>query len=69
MSGAPDRLRPGGLDPRRLRREFPIYQNNPGLVFLDSGASAQKQQSLRQSVSSRRIYVQSLYDASSATFP
>src|SRR5581483_5273037 len=30
------------LDPRRLRREFPIYDNNPGLVFLDSGASAQK---------------------------
>src|SRR5215475_7187663 len=30
------------LDPRALRREFPIYQNNPGLVFLDSGASAQK---------------------------
>jgi cysteine desulfurase/selenocysteine lyase len=32
----------GGIDPRRLRREFPIYDNNPGLVFLDSGASAQK---------------------------
>jgi len=30
------------LDPRALRREFPIYDNNPGLVFLDSGASAQK---------------------------
>src|ERR1700724_4902452 len=32
----------GALDARRLRREFPIYQHNPGLVFLDSGASAQK---------------------------
>jgi len=32
----------GGLDVRRLRREFPIFDNNPGLVFLDSGASAQK---------------------------
>jgi cysteine desulfurase / selenocysteine lyase len=32
----------GGLDPRRLRREFPIFERNPGLVFLDSGASAQK---------------------------
>jgi cysteine desulfurase/selenocysteine lyase len=31
-----------GLDPRRLRREFPIFEHNPGLVFLDSGASAQK---------------------------
>jgi cysteine desulfurase/selenocysteine lyase len=30
------------LDPQALRREFPIYRNNPGLVFLDSGASAQK---------------------------
>ena len=30
------------LDPRALRRAFPVYQNNPGLVFLDSGASAQK---------------------------
>jgi cysteine desulfurase/selenocysteine lyase len=33
---------PGGIDPRRLRREFPIFERNPGLVFLDSGASAQK---------------------------
>ncbi|HEX3860859.1 MAG TPA: cysteine desulfurase [Stellaceae bacterium] len=30
------------LDPRVLRREFPIFDNNPGLVFLDSGASAEK---------------------------
>jgi cysteine desulfurase / selenocysteine lyase len=30
------------LDPQALRRAFPVYQNNPGLVFLDSGASAQK---------------------------
>ena len=33
---------PGGFDPREIRREFPIFANNPGLVFLDSGASAQK---------------------------
>jgi cysteine desulfurase/selenocysteine lyase len=33
---------PGGFDPRRLRQQFPIFDNNPGLVFLDSGASAQK---------------------------
>jgi cysteine desulfurase / selenocysteine lyase len=31
-----------GFDPRRLRREFPIFANNPGLVFLDTAASAQK---------------------------
>jgi cysteine desulfurase / selenocysteine lyase len=34
------------LDPRRLRREFPIFANNPDLVFLDSAASAQKPQSV-----------------------
>ena len=33
---------PGGFDPRRLKQEFPIFANNPDLVFLDSGASAQK---------------------------
>src|SRR5258707_71406 len=31
-----------GLDPQRVRRDFPIFESNPGLVFLDSGASAQK---------------------------
>jgi len=29
-----------------LRREFPIFESNPGLVFLDSGASAQKPRSV-----------------------
>ena len=33
---------PGAFDPRVLRREFPIFANNPDLVFLDSAASAQK---------------------------
>ncbi|HZU88516.1 MAG TPA: cysteine desulfurase [Stellaceae bacterium] len=32
----------GGFDPRRLRREFPIFASNPDLVYLDSAASAQK---------------------------
>src|SRR3954449_10029175 len=32
----------GGLDVARIKREFPIFDHNPGLVFLDSGASAQK---------------------------
>src|SRR4051795_10975680 len=31
-----------GLDVGRIRKEFPIFDSNPGLVFLDSGASAQK---------------------------
>jgi cysteine desulfurase/selenocysteine lyase len=33
---------PGGFDPQLIKREFPIFANNPGLVFLDSAASAQK---------------------------
>jgi len=37
---------PGELNPRRLRREFPIFANNPDLVFLDSAASAQKPRSV-----------------------
>jgi cysteine desulfurase / selenocysteine lyase len=30
------------FDPVQIRRDFPIFANNPGLVFLDSAASAQK---------------------------
>jgi cysteine desulfurase / selenocysteine lyase len=30
------------FDPRAVKRDFPIFARNPGLVFLDSGASAQK---------------------------
>jgi cysteine desulfurase / selenocysteine lyase len=30
------------FDPRVVKRDFPIFARNPGLVFLDSGASAQK---------------------------
>ncbi|HXS40589.1 MAG TPA: cysteine desulfurase [Stellaceae bacterium] len=30
------------FDPRRVKRDFPIFANNPGLIFLDSAASAQK---------------------------
>src|SRR3954468_21871930 len=36
----------GGLDVARIKREFPIFDSNPGLVFLDSGASAQKPRSV-----------------------
>jgi cysteine desulfurase / selenocysteine lyase len=31
-----------GLDPRVVKRDFPIFATNPGLVFLDTAASAQK---------------------------
>ena len=30
------------LDPARIKCDFPIFERNPGLVFLDSAASAQK---------------------------
>ncbi len=30
------------LDPRAIKRDFPIFATNPGLVFLDTAASAQK---------------------------
>ena len=42
---------PGGFDPRRLKREFPIFASNPELVFLDSGASAQKPRSVIDRIS------------------
>src|SRR5476651_1098059 len=32
----------GAFEPRAFRRDFPIFENNPGLVFLDTAASAQK---------------------------
>src|SRR5262249_52415300 len=31
-----------GFDVRRIRRDFPIFERNPGLIFLDTAASAQK---------------------------
>ena len=31
-----------GFDVRRVRRDFPIFERNPGLVFLDTAASALK---------------------------
>ena len=42
MSIAADRNAEAGFDPRIVKRDFPIFANNPGLVFLDSAASAQK---------------------------
>jgi cysteine desulfurase/selenocysteine lyase len=30
------------LDPAEIRREFPVFERNKGLVFLDTAASAQK---------------------------
>ena len=45
MAASPLRIENGlarGFDPRIVRREFPIFATHPDLVFLDSGASAQK---------------------------
>ncbi|HEX3538650.1 MAG TPA: cysteine desulfurase [Stellaceae bacterium] len=49
MSGAPLRnfdTRTAALDVKLLRREFPVFDAHPDLVFLDSGASAQKPRSV-----------------------
>src|SRR5579875_1141584 len=32
----------GTFDAQAIRRDFPVFTNNPGLVFLDTAASAQK---------------------------
>jgi cysteine desulfurase/selenocysteine lyase len=40
LSLAPSRTQ--AFDPQALRAEFPVFANNPGLIFLDTGASAQK---------------------------
>jgi cysteine desulfurase / selenocysteine lyase len=32
----------GSLDPSAVRGDFPVFEANPGLVFLDTAASAQK---------------------------
>lgn len=42
VKAAADIQSANGFDPRRVKRDFPIFANNPGLVFLDSAASAQK---------------------------
>lgn len=31
-----------GLDPHRIRQDFPIFQNNKNLIYLDSTATSQK---------------------------
>jgi cysteine desulfurase/selenocysteine lyase len=39
------------FDPRVIKRDFPIFRNNPGVVFLDTAASAQKPQIVIDAVS------------------
>jgi cysteine desulfurase/selenocysteine lyase len=39
------------FDPRVIKRDFPIFRNNPDVVFLDSAASAQKPQVVIDAVS------------------
>ena len=62
MSGAPIRnfdVSPAAaLDVPALRREFPVFDAHPDLVFLDSGASAQKPRSVIDGVAEfyRRDY-------------
>ncbi len=39
---SPLRTPAAAFDPRAVKRDFPIFERHPRLVFLDSGASAQK---------------------------
>jgi cysteine desulfurase/selenocysteine lyase len=39
------------FDPRVIKQDFPIFRNNPGVVFLDTAASAQKPQAVIDAVS------------------
>ncbi|MEA2757283.1 MAG: cysteine desulfurase / selenocysteine lyase, partial [Aliidongia sp.] len=39
------------IDPHVIKLDFPIFQNNPDLVFLDTAASAQKPQAVIDAVS------------------
>ena len=39
------------FDPRALRQQFPIFARNPGLVFLDTAASAQKPRAVIEGLS------------------
>ena len=45
-----------GFDPRAVRREFPIFTSQPELVFLDSGASAQKPRAVIDTKPELEIY-------------
>jgi cysteine desulfurase/selenocysteine lyase len=35
-----------GFDVQKVKAQFPVFRHNPGLVFLDTGASAQKPQAV-----------------------
>jgi cysteine desulfurase/selenocysteine lyase len=45
-----------GFDARVIKRDFPIFRNNPGLAFLDTAASAQKPQAVIDAVSDFYAY-------------
>ncbi|HLZ67378.1 MAG TPA: cysteine desulfurase [Aliidongia sp.] len=49
VAGAP--LSRPAFDPRVVKQDFPIFRNNPDVVFLDSAASAQKPQVVINAVS------------------
>ena len=49
VTGAP--LSRPAFDPRVVKQDFPIFRNNPDVVFLDSAASAQKPQVVIDAVS------------------
>jgi len=44
-------LQEAAFDPRVVKRDFPIFRNNPDVVFLDTAASAQKPQIVIDAIS------------------
>ena len=38
------------FDPEAVKRDFPVFANNPGLVFLDSAASSQKPRAVTRAI-------------------
>ncbi|HLY56323.1 MAG TPA: cysteine desulfurase [Stellaceae bacterium] len=51
MSAVRELDRPAAFDSRVVKRDFPVFANNPGLVFLDTAASAQKPRAVIDAVS------------------
>ena len=39
------------VNPEKLKKDFPIFSNNPDLVYLDNAATTQKPSSVIQAVS------------------
>ncbi len=55
------------MDPRALRRDFPVFEAHPDLVFLDSAASAQKPRSVIEALA--RFYQTAYANVHRGSYP